>query len=140
LPRYEWRGDGGFRDNRNDRVVEPGETVALDEHVGGPHPELVRVGDDDDGDADDDSQPDTVAEATEEYVTGDLSESELEGRLGHALDEPPFDPSECTVDELRERLDRADYHAVEYQQLRDAERSGQNRTTAVKAILSHTDD
>ncbi len=43
MPHYEWHGTDSFQDNRNDRVIEPGDIVELDEHVAGPHPEFVEV-------------------------------------------------------------------------------------------------
>lgn len=48
--------------------------------------------------------------------------------------EPPFDPSEFTVDELRTKLGDGTLRDVEYGHLADAERAGKNRETALKAI------
>lgn len=45
MPHYEWSGEDGFRDSRNDRVVDPGEVVELDESIGGPQPQMVEVDD-----------------------------------------------------------------------------------------------
>lgn len=47
---YEWRGNGEFLDNRNNRTIEPGEVVELDERVVGNH-DFVEV-DEPPGDAD----------------------------------------------------------------------------------------
>lgn len=49
----------------------------------------------------------------------------------------PFDPSEYTVDELRDELDDADYGASELHALAAAEERGQDRTTALETIEAH---
>jgi hypothetical protein len=48
--------------------------------------------------------------------------------------EPPFDPSEHTVSELKEQLDENDYSAVELDALAAAEAAGKDRETAHDAI------
>jgi hypothetical protein len=35
MPYYEWKGDGQFTDNQNNRVIERGEVVELSESVAG---------------------------------------------------------------------------------------------------------
>lgn len=41
MPRYEWQGPGQFRDGRNDRLIDPGEIVELEAHVGEPHRQMA---------------------------------------------------------------------------------------------------
>lgn len=45
MPVFEWTGSGEFNDNRNDRVISPGERVELSEDVAGGHREFVEVDD-----------------------------------------------------------------------------------------------
>lgn len=37
MGRYEWRGPGAFIDGRNNREIEPGEIVEIDDSLVGPH-------------------------------------------------------------------------------------------------------
>lgn len=37
MPYYEWKGDGEFRDNRNDRTIAHGDVVELDAKLVGGH-------------------------------------------------------------------------------------------------------
>lgn len=92
------------------RRVEHGETVDVDE--------------------------DTASRLAENYnyerVEGDESED------GESEDvEPPFDPTEYTVDELDSRLADNDYTDDELAALRDAEESGEGRTSALDVIGEH---
>jgi hypothetical protein len=67
MPRYEWRGSDVFRDHRNDRVIEPGETVDIADAVADPQPQFVAV--------DEDSEKATVADDEDaEVSTGEDSE------------------------------------------------------------------
>ena len=50
MPYYKWKGVDDFSDNRNGRVIEPGDTVELSENVAGPQPEFVEVEAPNDGD------------------------------------------------------------------------------------------
>ncbi len=43
MSHYEWRGVDSFQDNRNDREIEPGDVVEIDDHVAGPNPGFVEV-------------------------------------------------------------------------------------------------
>jgi len=53
---------------------------------------------------------------------------------------PPFDPADCTVDDLRDRLDETDYTAEELDALAAAEADGKNRETAHDAIDNARED
>lgn len=53
---------------------------------------------------------------------------------GTAALDPPVDPADYTVDELRDELDSGDYSERELDALADAERSGKDRETAMDAI------
>lgn len=68
MPQYRWTGDGLYHDNRTDRLVESGEVVELDEAVGEPNRELVRVEDEADGDEEE------AAEQAEDTETFDPEE------------------------------------------------------------------
>lgn len=54
--------------------------------------------------------------------------------------EPPFDPREFTVDELRDELDDGDYGGSELHALGGAEADGKDRETAHEAIEAHIPD
>lgn len=43
MPTFEWRGDGEFADHANDRTIQPGETVEIDESIARGHREFVEV-------------------------------------------------------------------------------------------------
>lgn len=95
MPTYEWTGTDDFRDSRNDRTVEPGETVDLDAHVGDPQKQMVRVEDEDvslDGTSQlttaesDDSHGD---ETDESGASGDSSDDTADGSDGDAEDAEP---------------------------------------------------
>jgi len=109
MPLYEWRGADEFQDNRNDRVIKPGETVELDEHVGGPQPYLVEVEEDDGEGGGSDNTEDV---------------------------EPPFDPGEATIDELEAQLEDVpeDVSDAELDALHQAEKDGKERDGALNAI------
>jgi hypothetical protein len=74
----------------------------------------------------------------EAVVTADVDESDEDSGepTPEAEDEagPPFDPSDHSVDDLRDELDAGDYDADELEALRTAETTGDNRTTALEAI------
>lgn len=109
MPHYEWQGAAPFRDRRNDREVEPGEVVELDEHVAGPHREFVAVDPEDESDAE--------AEADETVAAA------------------PLNPTDFAVSELRDALEDADYSDEELDAIEDLERAdGSARTTALDAI------
>lgn len=59
-----------------------------------------------------------------------------------AVESPPIDPADHTVDELRDALDDADYdwNAAALRGLLDAERSGKDRDTATDAIQAALND
>lgn len=40
MPVYEWTGSSAFHDNRNDRVIEPGEKVEVSEEIAEGHREF----------------------------------------------------------------------------------------------------
>lgn len=48
--------------------------------------------------------------------------------------EPPFEPAEKTVDEVRDELDGGDYSVAELEALQDAEEAADDRSTAQDAI------
>jgi len=108
MPRYEWRGAGVFRDNRNDRDIQPGDVVELDAHVADRQPEFARV----DADTGDSNADDDDVDA-------------------------PLDPTDVTVTSLNETLDEADYSASELDAIEALERAdGSPRSTALDAIES----
>lgn len=111
MPRYEWRGAGVFRDNRNDRDIEPGDVVELDAHVAGRQPEFTCV----------------------EADTGDSNSDDSDDAVG---DVPPFHPEDRTVAEIQDTLDEYHYPEEALTALAEAEREGKNRETALDAIDS----
>lgn len=68
--------------------------------------------------------------------TADAEESDEQEGTAEADDEsgPPFDPSDYSVDDLRDELGGGDYSVDELEALRAAETTGDNRTTALEAI------
>jgi len=111
---HRWTGSHAFRDHANDRVIDPGEELPEDiaDDVVSAHPyDVEEIDEEDEGatDGDDDAGP-------HDFVV-----------------EPPFDPTEKTVDELEEAL--ADVDDIdELEALADAESVGEDRTTALEAI------
>ncbi|OYR66237.1 hypothetical protein DJ71_22110 [Halorubrum sp. E3] len=77
-------------------------------------------------------------ELGEAVVTADVDEGDEDEDepTPEAEDEsgPPFDPSDESVDDLRDKLDAGDYDVDELEALRAAETTGDNRTTALEAI------
>jgi len=105
MPRYEWRGASAFHDHRNDRVIEPGDTVELDAHIAEPQPAFVAVEEGDSDESDDEAEPpfDPGAATVEE--------------LRDTLDKIPDDVTDAELDALYR-----------------AETEGKNRETALDAI------
>jgi len=106
---YRWTGSHAFRDHANDRVIEPGEELPEDiaDSVVSAHPYDVEEIDEEEGG--DEAGP-------HDYVV-----------------DPPFDPTEKTVDELEDAL--ADVDDVdELEDLGEAEEHGDARSTALEAI------
>lgn len=110
MPRYEYQGAAPFSDNRNDRVIEPGDVVELDAHVAGPHPDMVPVADADSASGDAESDAGEESDATPPFKTEDLTVSELRGAV-QDIDDPDV-----------------------LEAVREAEASGKNRDTALDAI------
>lgn len=54
--------------------------------------------------------------------------------------EPPFDPSEKTVDELQDALEQNEYSDAELEALAEAEADGKNRETALEAIEAELEE
>jgi len=75
MPQYEWRGQGTYQDNANDRVVEPGEEVELSERIAGPQPEMVEVVESTDEDVEPESE-DVEAESEDTYTESELEDME----------------------------------------------------------------
>jgi hypothetical protein len=122
MPRYKWQGADVFRDNRNDREIEPGEVVELDEHVAGPHPQFSEV----------EVEADEGDETAGEEPEGTPDESEAED-----LD-APVDPAAHSVPELEDALADGDFSDAELDAIEEAERTdGSPRTTALDAIDAH---
>lgn len=111
MPRYEWTGSRSFDDNANDRTIDPGDVVELDESIAGGHREFVHV-EETSEDSDDSEDPD------DESVSA------------------PFDPSESTVDELEEKMANEEYSDAEHAALVEAEENGKNRDSAVEVLES----
>lgn len=117
MPQYRWLGSGPFTDNANDRVIESGDVVELDAHIADAHPEFVRVGADEAGSAEGVGVSDAAS-----------------------VSETAPDPSELTVDELRDALEDYDPdNTVALRNLREREREGKNRATAIEAIEAASD-
>lgn len=123
VERIRWDGAHAYRDHANDRVIEPGEFIGDGaERIASAHPhDVERVTVDDDGDAGD--------------TGGDTVESEAPGSDEQYV-ESPFDPGDHTVDELRDALENIpdDVTDAELEALAEAERDGDNRTSALDAI------
>lgn len=114
MPHYRWEGADTFHDYRNDREIDPGDVVDLDAHVADPHPGMVPVADE--------------ADAGEAPSDGEAEAPPTETS--------PIDPSEYSVDELRDALEDEDYDWTDaaLRGLREAEADGEGRTTALEAI------
>lgn len=108
MPRYEWRGADTFHDRRNGREIKPGTVVELDAHVAEPQSEFVRV-------------------ETDTDEAGVVDESDAD-------DAPPIDPTEYTVDELRDVLAEGGFDAETLDVIAGAERAGESRQTALDAL------
>lgn len=71
---------------------------------------------------------------------GDLIEDTDEAAAEESADEPetlaepPFDPGDLSVSDLRERLDEGDYSDEELAALEASEKDGEDRKTAKEAI------
>lgn len=120
--RIRWDGAHAYRDHANDRVIEPGEFIGDDaERIAAAHPHDVERVTVDEGDAGD--------------TGGDEAESDAQTGGGEDV-EPPFDPGDHTVDELRDALDDIpdDVGNAELKALAQAEENGDNRTSALEAI------
>jgi len=76
---YEWTGAAPFNDTRNDRTIEPGETVVIADAVAANQPEFVRVEDteSDDGSPIDPSEY-SVRDLTDVLESESYTESELD--------------------------------------------------------------
>jgi len=66
------------------------------------------------------------------------AESRYDERMADGT--PPTDPTDCTVEELREVLDDPDLDTADLRALAQAEREGDNRTTALNAIEQALDE
>lgn len=121
MPRYEWQGADTFRDRRNDREIEPGDVVELDAHVAEPQSEFVRVETDSD-------EAGAADESDDEDGEGEPDDEEAD------TDDAPIDPTEYTVDELRDVLAEGGFDADTLDTIADAERAGEGRQTALDAI------
>lgn len=128
MPQYEWQGSAPFRDRRNDREVEPGEVVELDEHVADPQPQFVEVS----ADATDGDSDTSVDEADSDETADDEDSSGSDG-----ADEPPLNPDDFAVPELEDALEDGDYSGEELDAIEAAERAdGSPRSTALDAIAA----
>lgn len=105
-------GELTFEDGVAMASAEVAETIA-DRHPNIELGEAVVTADADD--ADDGDEADATQEAEDESG-------------------PPFDPSDHSVDDLRDELDAGDYDVDALEALRAAETTGDNRTTALEAI------
>jgi hypothetical protein len=106
MPRYRWRGDGAFQDNRNGREIAPGETVELPERVAAPHASMVPV-------------------PVDEDEPGEGADTDA-----------PIDPGEFTVGELRDHVHDAEYSDAELAAIANAERAGKDRATALDTLTT----
>lgn len=59
---------------------------------------------------------------------------------GTAATEPPFDPSEYTVDEIEAELAEGEFSSAELDALAEAEADGKDRETALEAIEDASED
>lgn len=104
---YEWHGSSPLR--RGDERIHPGEVFEPTEAELRSFSNLIEeVGDEQESEPEPDPEPD--------------------------LPDPPADPGEFSVADLRDHLADVDYDAEELQALESAERKGKNRTTALEAI------
>jgi len=108
---YRWTGTHAHRDHREGRVIEPGDTFDA-ERIAAAHPH--------------DCEPVADDEAAGEGEDVDAEPTEIA--------DPPLNPADFAVDELRSALGDGGYDGSELDAIEAAERAGQERTTALDAI------
>lgn len=90
--------------------------------------------------------PDELAAYRGEASESDESEADSQAEQAEQDEQdagevdPPFDPTEMLVSDLREQLDDSDYSDDELVALLAAERDGDNRSTATDAIESEMEE
>lgn len=86
MPTYQWQGASTFRDAQNDREIDPGETVDIDEHIAGPQPEFRRVeeSNEKEADADDGDEAEELADSTDSDDYSEEDQRDYEDRTARA--------------------------------------------------------
>jgi len=165
MPHYRYVGPNDHYLSGGDTKLEPGDVVDVDEAEVESFPEYFErvdgAGDgaetatdtnsEDDSASDDDQEepepepepePDTVdedgasddgAEDVDEASTDDGAEEPAAD--GEEVADPPLDPTQFTVDDLKTELDAGDFSDAELDALEEVERADDDpRTTALDAI------
>ncbi|WP_114576706.1 hypothetical protein [Saliphagus sp. LR7] len=126
MPTLRWDGDALFGDLANTgQLIEPGQEIDVDEedadhYLGHRSGDWERVDEPAEGDGDE---------------SGDESEETDDDADSEDI-EPPFDPTEPTVSELKDKLEDGDYTDAELEALKEAE----DRSTAVDAINAELEE
>lgn len=135
MPTYEYVGPNDHYLNAGEQVLTPGDVVELSEDELGEFEhyfEEVEAEDGSEGDSssEEDESPSGEDETAESEDEGAQSESEAE------VADPPLDPTSLSVNQLESELDAGDFSDEELDAIEQAERDGEERTTALDAIES----
>lgn len=154
MPHYRYVGPNDHYLDGGDTKLEPGDEVELDEETVESFPdyferleavaESTATSTSDDVD-ETDSEPEDVQE---EPATEDVDEDSADGGAdsdsddvdetaddGEEIADPPLDPTQFSVDDLKTELEAGDFSDAELDALEAAERSDDDpRTTALDAI------
>ena len=154
MPHYRYVGPNDHYLDGGDTKLEPGDEVELDEETVESFPdyfERLEVAADsattstsDDVD-ETDSEPEAVQEETEtddadEASADDGAEADADdvddtADDGEEVADPPLDPTQFSVDDLKTELDAGDFSDAELDALEEVERADDDpRTTALDAI------
>jgi len=154
MPHYRYIGPNDHYLDGGDTKLEPGDEVELDEETVASFPEFFErldgaAGDtepatedvqEDTGDAaDQEDDVDEGAEDVDESSSDDVDETAIEESSPDEAEaevaDPPLDPTQFSVDDLKTELDAGDFSDAELDALEDAERADDDpRTTALDAI------
>ncbi len=154
MPHYRYVGPNDHYLDGGDTKLEPGDEVELDEATVESFPDYFerldavaeRTATSTSDDVDEtDSEPEDVQE---ESATEDVDEDSADGGAesdsddvdetandGEEIADPPLDPTQFSVDDLKTELNAGDFSDAELDALEAAERSDDDpRTTALDAI------
>lgn len=139
MPTYEYVGHNDYYLDGGDVRLGPNDRVERSEEFGVSHDKFRKVsteesenaaeGDSEEGEDDSPADEDEADESGSEEP-----ENDEEGGNVEEIPDPPVDPTKLNVDPLKAELSAGDFSDAELKAIKEAEKVGEDRTTALDAI------